>query len=154
MSTTPLKIREKGIKALGTILKQPQNIKTIEKWINQTSLKNNPDDPDLWEKEYSRNVYQVIGDLLSNKPLKDILGDIKTSNIGWKHPFFKNISDRILEHDEFIVNPFEVIEGITECGKCHSKRTYTYQKQVRSCDESSTTFAQCMNCNTRWTYSG
>ena len=36
---------------------------------------------------------------------------------------YKGVRDRLDEHDEFIVTPFEVIESILECGKCKSKKT-------------------------------
>ena len=67
---------------------------------------------------------------------------------------FKEIFQRLEEHDDFIINPFEVEEGCTECKKCGSKRVFTYTKQIRSSDEPMTTFAKCVQCKISWTYSG
>ena len=58
------------------------------------------------------------------------------------------------EQDEFIENPFEVVEGAMECDKCKSKRVFYYQKQSRSCDEGFNTYAACCNCNAKWTIRG
>ena len=66
---------------------------------------------------------------------------------------FAELKRRQAELDEFLVNPFEVEEGVLECA-CGSRKTFSYQKQTRAADESATTFAQCVTCGKRWTYSG
>ena len=88
--------------------------------------------------------------------LQNISQNLKKGNVLWKHFSFKNIQNIMEEKNGFIEKPFEVVEGILECPKCKSKKSYSYQKQCRSGDESSSTFAQCMNtkCNYKWVYSG
>jgi len=136
--------REKGMKALGTVIKSADNIKIIEKYIfNQVD-----------SDDYNKAIYQVIGDISSGKSLKSVLENVKKGNICWKHPCFSDITNKIAEKDEFIVRPFEVTEGVTECLKCGSKRTFTFQKQTRSLDEMTSTLCQCMNCKNKWVYSG
>ena len=142
--------RKKGIKALATVLKQEKNIKIIEKYIHQSALKHS----DEYDTMYKKIIYQTIGDIIKGDNVKILLDNIKNGMVGWKHPIFKNVSHRIEEHDEFIINPFEVEEGVTECRKCGSKRVFTYSKQVRSSDEPMTTFAKCVKCKSNWTYSG
>jgi DNA-directed RNA polymerase subunit M/transcription elongation factor TFIIS len=39
------------------------------------------------------------------------------------------------------------------CRKCLSNKIWLDNKQVRSGDEGPTTFAQCSNCNSKWTMS-
>ena len=73
--------------------------------------------------------------------------------LGWNNEAFETIKGKIKEQDDFIVKPFAVEEGVLEC-KCGSKRVFSYSKQVRSADEPMTTFASCMSCKKKWTYSG
>jgi DNA-directed RNA polymerase subunit M/transcription elongation factor TFIIS len=144
-----IEIRKKGINSLKSVLSKQQNIKVIEKNIHNICKTN-----DEYISTYTKILYQIIGDILNNTKLPIILDNLKKELVCWKHPFFSNIKFLLQEHDDFIINPFEVEEGVLECNKCGSKRTYTYQKNTRGCDEPATTFAQCLGCNTKWTYSG
>ena len=144
-------MRAKGIKALGTVLKEEKNISIIEKYVyKQVETL----DEDAKEEEYNYILFQSVGDIIKSKKLKDILKDLKKSMVGWSHSDFNNIKYLIEEQDEFIINPFEVEEGVTKCNKCGSERVFTYSKQVRSADEPMSTFAKCVKCKEKWTYSG
>ena len=147
-STEQTEIRETGITALRTVLKQEKNISIIENYIHINSKKSNE-----YKKTYKRILYQTVGDVINCVNLKLLVNNIKQKTTGWNHPIFTNIRHRIEEHDDFIINPFEVVEGVTNC-HCGSKRVFTYQAQVRSCDEPMTTFAKCVACKKQWSYSG
>ena len=145
--------REEGKTSLRTVLKQEQNINIIEKHIYNMSSND--------EKIYKNNIYQIIGDVLQGKNLKDLILTIKIGDLGWKHFAFKEMQNMLVEQNDFIENPFAVEEGVLECkardkdGKlCGSKRVFSYQRQVRSADEPMTTFASCCQCGTKWQYSG
>ncbi len=58
--------------------------------------------------------------------------------------------------DDFITKPMEVEEGVEPCPRCGCKKSYSYQKQVRSGDEGMSTFCTCANpkCRHRWYISG
>ena len=79
---------------------------------------------------------------------------IKEGKVGWLHPDLQNDVMDVDEMRDYIKSPLEVEEGVIECNRCKSKRVFSYQKQTRGCDESSTTFAQCAKCGKQWTYSG
>jgi len=151
-------MRDKGKEALSTVLREEKNIAIFEKYINKKARKVMKAAPErsikVYEKAYRRIALQVIGDIKKGNNLNALLKDIKKDMIGWEHPQYADVKARIEEHDEFIINPFEVEEGVTECGKCGSKRVFTYQKQCRSGDESATTFAECVQCKANWSYSG
>ena len=153
MSTITEECRNIAKKCLKTFINVDKNIDIIEKNI----YKNVINSTDKFEKEidieciYKEIIYQIIGDFMSKKNIKDILQSIKDNKIGWEHACFENIKFRQKEQDDFIINPFEVEEGALECKKCGSKRTFSYSKQVRSCDEPMTTFAQCISCKAKWT---
>lgn len=144
-------MRLKGVKALGTVLKEEKNIFIIEKYVYK-HVQTLPNDEQ--QTEYNYILFQVIGDIIKGKKLLDIVKNVKKSMIGWNHEDFNNIKYLIEEQDEFIINPFEVEEGVTKCNKCGSERVFTYSKQVRSADEPMSTFAKCVKCKQQWTYSG
>lgn len=153
--------RSLGKEALKTVLNQDQNIRIIEKNIYITSVKTAKDKENI-EKTYKDNIYQTIYDISNNKKLKDILDCIKNQKVGWQHPTFKDMKNRIEEQNNFIKNPFEVVEGVQQCkainkstGKvCNSKRVFYYSKQERGSDEPMTTYNTCCACGAKWKYSG
>jgi DNA-directed RNA polymerase subunit M/transcription elongation factor TFIIS len=136
--------RQQGMDALATVLSNDNNIKILDKYIYQQSMD---------DESYKRIIFQTIGDIINKDTLSDILSRIKNGNTGWTHPVFADVKKQIDEQDDFIKHPFEVEEGVIEC-KCGSKRVFSYSKQVRSADEPMSTFAHCVKCNKKWTYSG
>lgn len=133
--------------ALSTVIDKPKNVKVFIKYLNNLKLS---------DDEYKRAVYQVVGDIigLGGAKMKPVLTNVKNGSVGWKHVMFIPVEEKIQEHDDYIVHPFEVVEGIAECGKCGSKKTWSSQKQLRGCDEPMTTFTRCVICGNEWTYSG
>ena len=136
-------LRNHGRDALGTVLNIPGNIKIIEKYIYEVS-----NDGQNIEHDYKRNLYQIIGDVITKKKLEDLLKNIKQKKIGWNHSSFDFARSQMEEQDDFIENPFEVEEGVIDC-KCGSKRVFSFSKQSRSADEPMTTYAQCVQCNAK-----
>jgi len=137
--------REIGIKCLESVLKNANNIKIIENIVFIVSQ--------ACEDSYKRIIYQTVGDVLSKKPIKDLIADLKKLNNGWKHHSFGQSMVQLDEQDDFLEHPFEVAEGIFEC-KCGSTRVFSYSKQTRSADEPMTTYAECVECGQKWQYSG
>ena len=136
--------RKQGIDALNTVLSNENNINILEKYVFQQC-------PD--KDAYTRVIFQIIGDVINGDKLNEIFGRLKNGKTGWYHPVFINAKNHIDEQDDFIEHPFEVEEGVIEC-KCGSKKVFSYSKQVRSADEPMSTFAHCVKCNAKWTYSG
>ena len=177
-------IRQQGIKILGTKLNQEKNIKIVEKYIDkhaQYEAQSNEYelydsacydgasyngaswdracmswDIACYDNAYNKIIYQTIGDIIKGIDLKTIVKNIKNGLVLWNHSTFTPIKQLTEEQDEFIINPFEVVEGVTECinEDCRSKRVFTYQVQQRSSDEPMSTKATCVKCKTKWTYSG
>lgn len=127
--------------ALGTVLTNENNIKLLFKHVSANS-----EDDQLRD-----NIYQLVGDIIIEpKQLKSHMTRIKQGRIGWKHPIYDNVSARIEEHDDFIIHPFEVVEGVLTCAKCGSNKTFNYAKATRASDEKTTVHATCSNCEFRW----
>lgn len=137
-----------GYRTLSHILNIDSNIKRIENQIHKIASKSVN-----YDKTYKIILYDVYGDFLNKKHIKQILQDLKNRKVLWEHSSYSEYKLKLDEHDEFIENPFEVEEGVAEC-KCGSKRVFTYQQQRRSADEPMTTIAKCVKCNKSWTYSG
>lgn len=70
----------------------------------------------------------------------------------WNHPMYDSFKQEVKERDDFLLNPFVVQEGIFECFKCGSKRTYSFSKQSRSSDEGTSVFVRCAKCGANWSY--
>jgi transcription elongation factor S-II len=138
--------RNSGKEALKTVLKSEKNISILEKAIYEQSGEDN----DL----YNELVFTAVIDIKNGKKLQDVLSSFKDGKSMWNRQEFEDTKFRQQEQDEFIINPFEVEEGVLTCTKCGNSRTFSYTKQTRSADEPMTTFATCMTCKNKWTYSG
>jgi DNA-directed RNA polymerase subunit M/transcription elongation factor TFIIS len=92
-------------------------------------------------------LYEIVVEYLYTDNLHQVMEQVQKKEIGWNHPNFSQISQDLQEEDDFIQNPPVVEEGVMECSKCHSKRTFSFSKQTRRSDESATVFVRCSNCN-------
>lgn len=79
---------------------------------------------------------------------------LKHKKYGFGNTCFDKFAQIKREQDEFIEKPFEVEEGIFTCRACGSKKTLSYAKQVRSCDEGMSVFVTCIKCKESWQHSG
>lgn len=68
----------------------------------------------------------------------------KVINKKYLHP--KLADDAISARDELARNP----KTVAVCPECNHNEAYFYQLQIRSGDESMTSFFQCTACNGRW----
>lgn len=136
-------LRSRGVDALKTVLTKEQNIKIIEKSIYENGSVD----------KYLANIYDVICKINNDEKLTSILADIKSKKLDWNYSYLDDIIYEEQEQNNFLIKPFEVEEGVIEC-KCGSTRVYSFAKQTRGADESTTTFAECMACGNKWTYSG
>ncbi len=115
------------------------------------TLENKIHDISHGDTSYTTILYQVIGDLMDpSQTLESVMENVQEQKVGWSHPSFKVMSDRIDEQNDFIQNPFEVEEGVFQCKACGSRRVYSYTRQDRSCDEGTSVYAQCVACKIQW----
>ncbi len=132
--------RPLGIEMLRSVMKREENIEVIEKYVvNHTR----------GEEEYLDVIYDLTCTLTSKENIQNAIQNIHDGNFGWNDKTYNACRAKIEEEDQFATNPFEIEEGVLEC-KCGSKRTISFQRQTRSADEGSTTFAHCVECGTRW----
>ena len=134
--------RKNGKKILALVLKNKKNITAFERLVYKKSNKN--------LQEYNDMIYQLCHDI-ENKISLQILADrFKNDQFLFNHPMFLEIQNLLKEQDEFTVNPFEIEEGVLQCNKCNSQKTFSYTLQTRSSDEATTVFACCAQCGAKW----
>ena len=74
--------------------------------------------------------------------------------IGFDHPSYDKLRSKQIERDDYIVNPYEVEEGVVNCPKCHKNFVYSTVKQTRAADEPMTTVSFCVKCKHKWSQNG
>ena len=141
-----MSFRTTGIAALSAVLNNQKNINIIERAVFTQTSEN--------EDEYKIIIYQAISDIQSGTTIKETFRRIKSGEVGWKHHSYTVMAQRINEQNDFIENPFEVEEGVHQCRGCGSKRVFSYSKQVRSSDEGTSVFCECVACHIKWKESG
>ena len=136
------KILTKEIGGSNTTKKQRVNILMEYIKLNET--------PQQTNKDIAYEICMLFKDK-KNKENKNTVEMIKNNQLGFEHPFFRDISKRIIEMDNFMDKPFEVVEGVNNCGKCSGSRTLSYSRQTRSGDEGMTVYVFCIDCKFRYT---
>jgi DNA-directed RNA polymerase subunit M/transcription elongation factor TFIIS len=84
-----------------------------------------------------------------NKYIEEV---IKKGLLGWNHHLYKKIKQSQQEQDDYILNPYEVEEGVVQCKKCKGFKVFSVSQLTRSADEPMTTMATCAICRTSWSY--
>jgi len=143
--------RQVGLEALGTVIKGSKNCEIFEKYVYEWAEK---DGGDKLQETYEMYIYQMAGLLLQNpKEMKQVAKDLKKGKIGWRSTIYNDVKQKLDEVDLYLEKPFEVEEGVSKCGKCGCEKVFTFPKQTRSGDESTSTFCRCTNCNNSWVQS-
>ena len=78
--------------------------------------------------------------------IEDLFQFVRQKKIGYFHSEFDTIRQEIEEEENFIMCPPVIDEGVIECRRCKSRRTFSFNKQTRSSDEAVTVFVRCVNC--------
>lgn len=149
-SDSIIKTRNIVKNALKTVIKKETNINILEKNIYNLFDLENDDNINTNLEKYKYTAYETIGNIINGEELKSILSNIKSGNVNWNSPFYTEILEQQKEQDDYIENPFEIVEGIFQCVKCNSSKVFSYSKQTRAGDEGSTVFAQCAVCKNKW----
>jgi transcription elongation factor S-II len=135
---------EKGI--FNYTLKEAELRKVVKKWDNK-----------FFVQIYLDRLKSILTNL-NDKLIEDV------NNDNLKPHLIAFMTHQELNHDKWAPlieikskrdkNKFEVnMAAATDtftCRKCKGNKTTFYTQQTRSCDESTTIFVQCVNCNARW----
>lgn len=138
--------RERGRECLALFIEHSSNVQVLEKNIHDNYGESLAD--------YNNCIFDVIQAIAEGMSLKVIQGLVKSNELSEKNSIYQDLLQKQKEEDDFINNPYQVVEGVLTCGKCGSKRTISFNKQNRSGDEPTAVFAKCVNCKASWVYSG
>jgi DNA-directed RNA polymerase subunit M/transcription elongation factor TFIIS len=101
---------------------------------------------EMFEAEYSAIIdakRQVPGNVIADR--------IESGEYLWRNAIFESVAKKISESDS---PDFAAVEGIYQCRKCNSSRTFSFGKQTRSSDEGTTVFVKCSACFSSWVVQG
>ena len=136
-----------GNKVLSFVLNDQKNVNIFNRAILKVS-KN--------LEEYKRNLYnisyQIKNRQTNGKTNKQLFEEIKNGLVGWNSPIYSDFKKSQDEKDEFLNNPIQVEEGVNQCERCGSKKTFSYTKQMRCADEGTTVFCICVQCSHKWKF--
>lgn len=146
--------RNKGRQCLGLYLQSQNNINLLERYIfevcsGDTSI-NGVDYTSAYTSAYYDMIYSTSILLKTHKNVKVVLNHLKNKNFNFSSDKFAEVALKLDEQDCFIINPIEVVEGVLDCPRCKSKRSFTFTSQTRSADEATTVFAECADCGKKW----
>ena len=136
------KLRKNGRECLQDILKDKKSVKILEKKTYKLSNKN--------ISTYKNIIFQLCNDLNDGEDIKNLLIKLQNNEFLFDHLSFSLIKKELDEQDDFITNPFEIEEGVLQCNKCDSRKTFSYPLQTRSGDEKTSVFACCAQCGAKW----
>jgi len=144
-----MSLKKSSLKLLEPIIFSKKNRQLVEKYVSHYTRT---------DAEYYDLLYRIVGILLhpygdgtKRERIQNILTMVHEDELSvWNQPVYSLYKIREEEQLNFIANPIEVEEGVLECGKCGSNRTISFTKQVRSSDESTSVFAQCVECGNKW----
>lgn len=127
---------------LSSVIKKKTNREKIGECIWKESQN------DHYPEQYARYLlYEVMVEMTIHAKVEDCIRYVKKKKMGWIHVDFNKFHVKQKEYDNFLLEPPEVEEGVIECHRCKSKKTFSFSKQTRSSDESATVFVRCAQCN-------
>jgi DNA-directed RNA polymerase subunit M/transcription elongation factor TFIIS len=143
------KLRELGTKVIGEYLSNKNNITLLESRIFEASCTSNTNSTTNYNHLYRHNLYSCVG-YLTQGWVREYNEDIKAKLCGFALNAYHNYVNEEEETDRYLTEEVGVDEGVLVCPKCHSVKTFSYTKQVRSADEGTSVFARCYHCAHKW----
>jgi DNA-directed RNA polymerase subunit M/transcription elongation factor TFIIS len=115
-----------------------------------TSEHNSKQFSSVCETDVSK-LYQLCGKFIKKEyAFSELYKEVKENKPHWDcNTFHKEKEEE--QHDINIMTiKLTVSEGLYQCGRCKSKKTFSRQVQTRSADEGMTSIIQCSECNKVW----
>lgn len=101
--------------------------------------------------QHPLDIYQLCGKFIQKDfSHAELLAEIKNGISNWDSKTFKKENEVEAQDIAIMTIKLDVSEGLYECSRCKSKKTYSRQVQTRSADEGMTSIIQCSECNKVW----
>ena len=95
-------------------------------------------------------IYELFSEYLFSMKLEDVSSVLKSKHVGFDHDNLNRYQIALQEADDFLTNPPDIEEGVIECHRCGSRKTFSFSKQTRRADESATVFVRCVQCGSNF----
>lgn len=98
-----------------------------------------------------RELYNLCGKMLTKEVgNKELFQELKKNTNPWESVLY--LPQRTKEKLEIriLTTKMDVVEGLYQCRRCGSQKTYSRQVQTRSADEGMTSIIQCSKCSLVW----
>ena len=97
------------------------------------------------------SIYQLCGKFINKEyNFSTLYEETKQGVSQWASSTFKKESDDEIQEIKIMTIKLPIVEGLYQCSKCKSKKTFSRQVQTRSADEGMTNIIQCAECNKVW----
>jgi DNA-directed RNA polymerase subunit M/transcription elongation factor TFIIS len=96
-------------------------------------------------------LYQLCGKLIQKEfSYADLLDELSNKVSCWNSKTYKSQQDIERQELDVMTVKLSVSEGLYQCNRCKSKKTFSRQVQTRSADEGMTSIIQCSECSKVW----
>lgn len=97
------------------------------------------------------SIYQLCGKLIHKEyPNATLYNEVEQGIPMWNTATFKHQFESESQELRVMTIKLPIVEGLYQCSKCKSKKTFSRQVQTRSADEGMTNIIQCAQCNKVW----
>ncbi len=102
-------------------------------------------------KPNAKDLYQLCGKLIQKEfAFSELYKEIENRVDEWQSKTFAKEQDREKQDIQVMTVKLAVTEGLYQCSRCKSQKTFSRQVQTRSADEGMTSIIQCSECNKVW----
>ena len=97
------------------------------------------------------DLYQLCGKLIQKEfAFSELYKEVENGIDTWQSKTFTKEQDREKQDIQVMTVKLAVTEGLYQCSRCKSQKTFSRQVQTRSADEGMTSIIQCSECNKVW----
>ena len=99
----------------------------------------------------TNDLYQLCGKLIQKEfAFSALYQEMEKQCTGWESKTYDKQREEERQLIQVMTVKLSVTEGLYQCSRCKSQKTFSRQVQTRSADEGMTSIIQCSECNKVW----